>query len=346
MLAYYTMFASLLCVRVIRTKSMFIYYVFLAALTLFVGLRYRVGCDWGGYLLNFMNFHGGIDDAIRKTEPAHWAVISILHSYHLSYTYLGLVTSIIFFGGLSAIAVRQPNPIAVLTLAFPVLIVNMPMSAVRQSEAIGFICLAFNAFVDKRLIRYIGWVFCACCFHSSAIVFMVLAPLVKSEFSRRTLMISALLAGPGIYMIYRSSVGAEAVARYVGTHLDAAGAIFRAGLLLAAGLFYLTMASKPWRLAFPNDYKLMMIGAWMMLVPFGLVGISTVIADRFGYYLMPLQIVMFARIPYLPGICKNAVYRWFPYAILTATFVIWTNSSVLFKRCYTPYQIGIVQSSQ
>ena len=40
-----------------------------------------------------------------------------------------------------------------LTFAFPVLIVGLAMSAVRQAFALEFVCFAFNAFANKKLIH-------------------------------------------------------------------------------------------------------------------------------------------------------------------------------------------------
>ena len=60
-----------------------------------------------------------------------------------------------------------------LSLAFPVLIINMPMSGIRQAAAIGIMCFAYNAFNDRRLIRFVFCVIVASGFHSSAVSFLI-----------------------------------------------------------------------------------------------------------------------------------------------------------------------------
>ena len=54
-----------------------------------------------------------------------------------------MISSFTFFFGAHYMAQRQQNRIAFLILLFPVLIINMPMSGIRQASAIGALCIAF-----------------------------------------------------------------------------------------------------------------------------------------------------------------------------------------------------------
>ncbi len=139
--------------------------VFALLLFAFVAFRYKVGCDWGGYAENFENtWDWDASEALQHTEPAYWLLLVQIHKAGLDYPYLNLAMAIPFFWGLVALARRQPDPLAFLVLSFPVLIINMPMSAIRQAAAIGFVCLAIIAFQDRKLIRYIAMVLAGCCF--------------------------------------------------------------------------------------------------------------------------------------------------------------------------------------
>ena len=60
------------------------------------------------------------------------------------------LSSAIFFLGVHVLARRQPDPLGFLVLLFPILIINMPMSGIRQGAAIGLLCIAFVAFIDRR----------------------------------------------------------------------------------------------------------------------------------------------------------------------------------------------------
>ena len=94
------------------------------------------------------------------------------------------------------------------------------------------------------------------------------------------------------------------------------------------------------RRQFPSDFKLAMVGSWMMLAFILLFFVSSVIGDRFGYYLIPIQAMIFARIPYLNLGKNRQIHVVSPYVLLTLVFVVWTSTSWHFSYCYTPYQFG------
>lgn len=343
MILYYSVFGLLVALGNVARRGS-IYWLVLLGLIVFAGFRYEVGCDWSGYLQNWQRMYGvPVQGAVTMTEPAHWVVIALLQELGLSYTYLLVVASAIFFAGLNAMARRQPDPIAVLVLAFPILILNMPMSGIRQAEAIGIMCFAFNAFVDKRIFRYVALVLLATLFHRSAIVFLALTPLVPIGFDKKNVALAILLALPGVYLMMQSSAADEAASRYVDTGLDAAGAAFRLMILVLSGGVYLIKLAPGWRAQYPGDYKLATIGAWLMVGLIGLFLVSSVIGDRFGYYLIPLQLVIFARIPYLPALRSRRLWGYTPYAVLILAFLVWTQKSWHFQECYLPYRIGIYQ---
>src|SRR5690606_32265754 len=154
------------------------------------------------------------------------------------------------------------------------------------------ICLAFGAFTDRRLVRFVIWIALAAGFHASAIVFILLAPLVGGD-SRRRVALALALALPGASLIASGENADVAVSRYVNTGVDAFGAAYRTGLLFLSGLTFFLFLRKQWDVAFPRDYKLAGLGALMMLAVFPLVAASTVIADRMGYYLIPVQAMIF-----------------------------------------------------
>jgi drug/metabolite transporter (DMT)-like permease len=148
-----------------------------------------------------------------------------------------------------------------------------------------------------------------------------------------------LLAIPGVFGLAQTGAAEEAVSRYIERDIDAAGAAFRLGILTLSGLFFLFVLAPPWRRQFPGDYKLAVIGAWMMVGFFGLFFVSTVIGDRFGYYLIPVQLIIFARIPYLKTLRNRQMWAIAPYAGLSLVFVVWTQLSWHFNQCYIPYDI-------
>lgn len=346
-MTYYITYGLLLLVNFAlagrRLGPQVFYYIALVGLFFFSGYRLWVGCDWTGYLSNYFGAANmSYSQALQASEPMHWSLLVFMHQFDLPYPYLNVVTSGIFFAGLHVLARRQPNPLAFLVLCFPILIINMPMSAVRQAAAIGFMCIAFSAFLDRRLFLYLGTIFVGSLFHSSIAAFVLLAPFVRGNMRRRNLYAGALLIFPAAFALAQGDAAGTASSRYIGTGVDAAGAAFRLGVLCLSGLFFLLYLRRPWQRFFPHDYRLALIGGWTMVLFIGLFPISSVIGDRFGYYLIPLQAMIFARIPYLPLRKNSRLYTLAPYALLTLVFLVWTQLSSHFHKCYLPYQFELL----
>ena len=122
----------------------------------FSSLRFEVGCDWDTYKVLFDSF--SLDDsgsfrfqtAIVTGEFLYVGSIWLIKFLGLPYETLNIITSLIFFSGIHVLAQRQPNPLLFFVLAFPILIINMPMSGIRQAAAIGFLCFGFIAFIEKE----------------------------------------------------------------------------------------------------------------------------------------------------------------------------------------------------
>ncbi|MEM6460776.1 MAG: EpsG family protein [Pseudomonadota bacterium] len=315
------------------------YPVLLLLLFIFSAFRFVVGCDWSGYLHQWnVQETSTFQDGFSSLEPTWWAMIHGIQYLGLPYPWLNVASSAIFFLGIHVLARRQPDPLGYLVLLFPILIINMPMSGIRQAAAIGIMCLAFSAYIDKKTVRFAGLVFFASTIHSSAIVFLLLIPLVGGNFTSKRLFLAALLAVPGSFALLGGDAAEQATRRYIESDLDAAGAVFRVGLLLLTGLAYFGFFWRKWKFVFPKDHNLVSIGALMMCALILLIPVSTVIGDRLGYYLIPIQTMIFARIPYLPLGKSRRLFSAAPYLGLALVFVVWTSLSGLFVQCYVPYQ--------
>ena len=132
-----------------------VYPLVLGFLFLFVSFRFEVGCDWPQYKLEYENF--GIEFLGRDLtflEPSYWLTMKILHLLDLSYVWINVVYAAIFFYGVGRLAKHQQDPLAMIILMFPILIMNMPMAGIRQGAAIGIMCISYLAFIDKKLWKY------------------------------------------------------------------------------------------------------------------------------------------------------------------------------------------------
>jgi hypothetical protein len=330
--------ALLLCGLLSRRNNSLrnaLYYLCLGVLFLFVAFRYKVGCDWPGYLNIFELTRG----EKPQSEIGFWLANRLIHYFELDYPYINVIAAVGFFVGLHVLAKRQPDPLSILILAFPILILELAMSALRQAIAVGFLCFAYNAFVDRRVVRYVVFVLVATSFHSSAVIFLLLAPFCRGELSIRRITLGGVVALPGVYYILSSEAVETYSKRYVGTATDAFGAPFRSSLLLLTAMAFLWFLDRKWKAQFPREHKLIIMSSYMMAATFPLSLYSSVAGDRIAFYLYPIQLTILARLPFLVAGPNSPMIAFAPYAVAIMFLLVWTQASSLFNFCYLPYQI-------
>ncbi len=318
------------------------YYPVLLGLFLFSAFRYQVGCDWYGYYNQYL-IAASVDWAFitESREPIWWAILKWIQDMGLPYPVANVASSAVFFIGVHVLARRQPDPLGFLVLLFPILIINMPMSGIRQGAAIGLFCIAVTAFIDRRPIRFAFWVVLGAGFHTSMLVFLLLVPLASGRYTKTRLAVAAILAIPGAVLLAGGESAEVASSRYIETGVEALGAAFRVGLLGLSALYFFLFVREKWMRLFPQDYSLASIGAIMMALAFLLVPVSSVIGDRFGYYLIPIQAMIFARLPFLPFKFIHSLHSALPYLVLLLMFGVWSQLSWHFQLCYIPYNSWI-----
>jgi hypothetical protein len=338
---YYTALGLLFGARAFfadrRGRTDLLYWSVLLALFLFSGFRWQVGCDWPAYTVHFEDLPSRpVAEILASREPGYWLLVELLRRIGLPFYSLNVATSAVFFAGLHLLARRQTDPLGFLVLAFPVLIINMPMSGIRQGAAIGLVCIALVAFIDRKPLRFVGWVLAASLFHASAVVFLPLVTFVFGGVTQRSVLGGTLLALPGFYFVATSDAAEVAVTRYVATGIESHGGQFRIGLLALTALAYFALAHRTWARRFPADHALVALGAALMILLGLLLPVSTTIADRLGYYLVPIQLMIFARLPFLFGGQSRTAVAFAPYLGLGLVFVVWSQFRH-FQECYLPY---------
>jgi hypothetical protein len=340
---YDLMYGGLLLCGVISSQGhgsrRFFYLLWIFVLFIFSSFRLEVGCDWDGYEHIFEQLrYVDVFDAAQDKEPLFTLANILLHRYDLEYPYINVIVSFIFFFGMHRLAKREPDPYGILALSFPVLVINMPMSAMRQATAIGIMCFAYNAFNDGRLIRFVFFVIVASEFHSSAVIFLILAPFVHGELTRSRIVIAGIVTLPVATRFFLNlSSFREYSDNYTGaSSVIASGAPFRTGLIALTGAWFLWSFRRDWQIRSVRDYKLVLFFSITMIATFPVSLYSSVIGDRFGYYLVPIQLVFLARLPFLrPGSPTVALV---PYIVGAVYLAVWTQTSALFEKCYLPYK--------
>jgi len=316
----------------------FLYYSFLVFLFLMSGFRDEVGCDWKVYKVIF-----DYDSAVYAfrdggtLEIGYYLTMIWLKKLGLGFQALNVITSGLFFLGLHAIAKREKYPLLILALAFPFLIINLPMSGIRQGAAFGFISFALISFVDRKFFRYLFFTILATSFHSSGILFLVLAPMYFFKLNLKNSIIVILLASPILIAFYLSSIGMVAQERYIQGATSSFGAYFRVSIIFLIALYFIFFIRKKWKALYPKDYEFILMGSiGIVLTTLIILPISTVIADRLGFYLWFFVLIILGRAIIIPSRLRELSVIGSIFGLFFA-FVFWTQNSPYFYNCYVPY---------
>lgn len=309
---------------------------FLAALLLIliIGGRDVVGCDWDAYLGHFYNLQNTtLMEALEQNYPGYaflnWVAMQLGSGLHG----VNFACGTIFAVGLIAFCRRQPRPWLTLAAAVPYLVVVVAMGFTRQATAIGLLMLAFNAFTDRKLVRFLIFVALAALFHSSAVVWAPLAVLI-----RRDRPLSPLVIGGGGAALLGLLILSNSIDYYVYGYIEqeypGEGALYRMPLNAMAGLAVL-MFRRRWLAQFADGrfYIILSIGTLAVLpVAF----ILPVMADRMSMYLLPFQVAVAARLPDLVPRRYRTLTTVGVVLLYATSLYVWLNFAH-HANCWVPY---------
>ena len=167
-----------------RNNKIFDLHIFF--LILFIGFRHKVGGDWGTYegILfenKFLTLREFLS-TVTLNSFGYKLLIWIFSSFDLGILFLNLLSASAFMIGVRILVYDFNYRYMALILAFPTLIVIVGMGFVKQSVAIGFFLIAFDALLREQNKKYFFYVVIASLFHLSALVFLILIFSRKKYF--------------------------------------------------------------------------------------------------------------------------------------------------------------------
>lgn len=345
MLVYLSVFLSIVFASLfVRSKSE--QNLFLAGfgvfLLLFMGTRKDTGCDYVAYEARFHNLYYNPEYMayVAQGETGfHWLNL-LVHDLGLDYMWLNLFASLIIVVCLARFARSSPSPLLLLALLFPILIVQLSMSGLRQALAVAFLTQAMISFIHVRRMNAGLWILLAAQFHQSAYLFLPLAFMAGRQFSLVTAVVSLAVMGP-LALLFLGERGDVYTARYVeqiyGENASG-GAVLRYALVLLPCILF-ELNARRMRLAMPSLYPLMRVSSLIVfaLLPIGLM--STVALHRMTYYVYPAAMLIFVCIPLVMNNEKNfsrSSATW-PAGILLIYLISWFSLSRHAALCYIPY---------
>lgn len=272
--------------------------VYTAALAIFIGGRWKTGGDWGNYYNNLQPFYWlRLGEAAATTKDVGFTVLSIVASQFTT----GIVVITMFTGIVMAVALlifclNQPRPWLCMAVAFPYLVVVCGMGYIRQGIAISFILIGLVALERERIGRYVVWVTIGALFHATALALIPLGALASRK--NRLVVIALIVAATVLaFRFLIASRTSSLMTNYVDADASSSGAFVRALMGALPGAIFLLF-----RKHFGLSGSALL--AWTVLsaaaiaaVPASLLYSSSTVVDRLGLYLLPVQCLVYGRLP-------------------------------------------------
>jgi len=267
--------------------------------TILIGFRYRVGADWIPYELIFYDIsYMDLRNALFASDPAYgflnWAVASTGTDIWA----VNLICGAIFCFGLVRFAAWQPNAWLTVLVAIPYLVIGVGMGYSRQAVAIGLALCALTSVKNGSIVRFILWMIAASLFHRSAII---LVPIVALSYTRsrlQALVLGAITALGGWFLLVEPAMHKVNVG-YLDPAYEAQGAGVRLAMNVVPALIFLAFSRKfgldPAQRVIWRNMSFVALGA---IVAYFLVA-SSVVVDRLALYVIPIQLLVYSRLPYL-----------------------------------------------
>ena len=264
---------------------------------LLIGFREQVGGDWPNYLRRYYEIAGlNLYDALEKGDPGYMALNWLMMDWGWGIYGVNLVCAVVFVSGLIVFSLQQYKPWLAFAVAVPYLIIVVAMGYTRQSVALGFVFWALAYLEHGHFKRYLLFISAAVLFHKTAVLMIPLGLfLYRKGWLLR--LVAVALAGYGLWDTFVAMDQERLWNTYVEQQMMSEGARIRVFMNTVPSLLLL-MYWKRWRVSFPNPMFWLIIAFGSIACIF-LVGFASTAVDRMALYFTPIQVAVFARLPYL-----------------------------------------------
>lgn len=267
-------------------------------LIVLIGLRYQVGGDWGNYLAGIENAKDDswVDLFSARKESGYTLVSWLSLALNMHIYGVNIFCATIFSVGLIRLSREQPYPWLAILVAIPYLIIVVAMGYTRQAVAIGFLMYGFGYLLHGRVAVYLLLVLLAGLFHKTAFVFAAFALFRPGGGKLKHVLGAGLFIGLA-GAAYLGEQTENLVLNYVENTMESGGGEIRVLMNLLPALV-LFMYWKKWDEKFKDRWLWSLI-ALLAIVCVPLVSTASTAVDRMALYLIPLQLVVWARFPVL-----------------------------------------------
>jgi hypothetical protein len=262
-----------------------------------IGLRFEVGGDWVSYLRHLdMRTSMSFSEIILGSDPGYYLINWIVAQSVTSIYWVNTACGMVLMTGVVRFARAQPLPWLVLLVAVPYLIIVVGMGYTRQSAALGFLLIGLVSLANAQMRWFVFWVMLGATFHKSAVLMLPVAALASTSNRFWSLLWVGMMSLVGGYLFVFDSAD-SLWTNYVEADYQSQGGLIRVLMnSVPAVLFFLFR--RQLRLTKAED-KLWFWMSVLALVCVPLVVLSSTATDRVALYLIPIQLFVFARLPFV-----------------------------------------------
>lgn len=305
-------------------------------IALMIGLRYEVGADWETY--GFIFSRAGYLDFWRAVEigdPGFQALNWLVQQLGGEVYWVNLACAVLFTWGLFRLARTQPYPWLAILVAIPYMVIVVS-SYTRQGAALGILMAGLASLIrGGSLARFVVYVAIAATLHRTAVAALPLIVFAKPT-NRLINVIGGISACYALYDFFLANSMETFVENYIEREYSSQGAAIRIGMaVFAASIFFLRRKS----FGFPEFED--RIWYYFAIASFAALGFlifspSSTAVDRVSLYLLPLQLVILSRVPFVYtsrnlGVMLVAAYSF-------AVQFVWLNFAI-HAQYWLPYRV-------
>lgn len=304
--------------------------------SLAIGLRFDVGGDWFAYLIHLdLRTTMSLPEVLLGSDPGYYLINWLVAQAGGSIYWVNTACGMIVMAGVVRFARSQALPWLALLVAVPYLIIVVGMGYTRQSAALGLLLIGLVSLGNGQTRWFVFWVMLAATFHKSAVLMLPVAALASTSNRFWSLLWIGLISLVGGYLFVFDS--AERLwTNYVEADYESQGGLIRVLMnVVPAVLFF--VFRRYLRLTEGED-KLWFWMSVLSLACIPLVVLSSTATDRVALYLIPIQMFVFARLPFVVtdprhrGLVTLGVVGY--YGLVQATWLFFAGHA----HAWLPYQ--------
>lgn len=304
-------------------------------IALMIGLRFEVGADWETYAFIFAR--AGYQDfwrALAIGDPGFQAVNWLVQRLGGEIFWVNLTCAALFTWGLFRLCRTQPYPWLAVLVAIPYMVIVVSCYT-RQGAALGILMAGLASLIrGGSLARFVVYVTIAATFHRTAIVILPLVVFAKPT-NRFINIVGGIAACYAMFDFFLADSMETYVENYLEREYSSQGAAIRIAMVVLAALIFMARRKNFGFPAFEDRIWYYFSIASFAALAFLIFSPSSTAVDRVSLYLMPLQIVVLSRLPFV------YTSRYFGVGLVAAycfaVQFVWLNYAV-HAEYWLPYQ--------